>query len=135
MKFKNIDHVVITTKNLSDCIHFYVDILGMEKIESGERIALKFGNAKFNIHTKPKEFLPAAKDPKSGSLDICLIIDGNITDAKNEIESKGGKIAEGPVIRNGATGKMQSIYLFDTDGNLIEIASYKNADGEKPSVL
>ncbi|WP_233541614.1 VOC family protein [Mitsuokella sp. AF33-22] len=30
MKFKNIDHIVITTQDLKACLHFYVDILGME---------------------------------------------------------------------------------------------------------
>lgn len=30
MKFKNIDHIVITTQDLKACLYFYVDILGME---------------------------------------------------------------------------------------------------------
>ena len=30
MRFKNIDHIVITTQDVDACLHFYVDILGME---------------------------------------------------------------------------------------------------------
>ena len=38
---------------------------------------------------------------------------------------KGYPIEEGIVKRHGALGKMQSIYLRDADGNLIEIAVYE----------
>lgn len=30
MKYKNIDHIVITTKNFEACLPIYVDILGMK---------------------------------------------------------------------------------------------------------
>ena len=30
MKYKNIDHIVITTKNFEACLSIYVDILGMK---------------------------------------------------------------------------------------------------------
>lgn len=37
MTLNRIDHFVITTKNLYQCLHFYVDILGMEhKIQREE---------------------------------------------------------------------------------------------------
>lgn len=124
MKFKNIDHIVITTENLGACLHFYVDILGMELDQSNNRYALKFGRQKFNIHTRKAEFLPAAANPTYGSLDLCLIVEDDIDDVKHEIESKGYPIELGPVVRHGALGEMQSIYLRDPDGNLIELSKY-----------
>lgn len=124
MKFKNIDHLVITTQNLKACLHFYVDILGMELDERNGRYAVRFGKQKFNIHTRKAEFLPAAKVPTYGSLDLCLILDGSVEDAKREIEAKGYSIELDPVTRHGALGEMQSIYLRDLDGNLIELSSY-----------
>lgn len=124
MKYKNIDHIVITTKNFEACLPIYVDILGMKAQEKNERYDLFFGNQKFNIHTRKAEFLPAASNPEYGSLDLCLSIEDSIEDAEKEIREKGGAIEEGLVTRHGAFGEMKSIYLRDPDGNLIELASY-----------
>ena len=46
MKFKNIDHIVITTQDLKACLHFYVDILGMELDQRNGRYAVRFGSQK-----------------------------------------------------------------------------------------
>ena len=120
MKFKNIDHIVITTQNLEACLHFYADILGMDR----GRYAVRFGQQKFNIHTRKAEFLPAAEHPTYGSLDLCLILDGSLDEAKQEIEEKGYLVELGPVARHGARGEMRSIYLRDPDRNLVELAEY-----------
>lgn len=126
IKFKNIDHLVLTTQDLDACLHFYGNVLGMTVDKNSGRYAIKFGNQKFNIHTRKAEFLPAAKYPAYGSLDLCLIVDGNIEDVKKEIISKEWPIELGPVARHGTRGEMQSIYLRDPDGNLIELSSYQN---------
>jgi catechol 2,3-dioxygenase-like lactoylglutathione lyase family enzyme len=38
---------------------------------------------------------------------------------------KGVAVVEGIVPRTGAMGPIQSIYIRDPDGNLIEIATYR----------
>lgn len=126
MHIKNLDHLVITTRNLDSCLHFYVDILGMACDRSNGRYAVRFGNQKFNIHTKKAEFLPVAAHPAHGSLDLCLVVDGDIGSVKREIEGKGYPIEEGPVVRHGALGDMESVYLRDPDGNLVELCSYRD---------
>lgn len=123
MKFKTIDHLVITTADLKACLHFYVDVLGMELDESGGRYAVNFGKSKFNIHTRRAEFLPAAENPTYGSLDLCLEVE-NLDEAIGEIRKAGYPIELGPVVRHGARGEMQSIYLRDPDGNLVELCCY-----------
>ena len=125
MEFKGMDHLVLTTADLESCLHFYCGILGMRHECREGRHAFYFGNAKMNIHTRSGEFQPAAAMPTAGSLDFCLIVKGNIEDIRQEIESKGWPVETGPVFRHGAQGAMDSIYLRDPDGNLVEIAVYR----------
>ncbi|SNV60587.1 VOC family protein [Veillonella rodentium] len=124
MEVIGLDHIVITTADINRCIHFYGDIIGMDVVHRDGRYAIYFGNQKLNIHTKPAEFLPAAANPTNGSLDICFIVDEDISSVKKEIERKGYPIELGPVVRHGARGEMQSIYLRDPDGNLVELCQY-----------
>lgn len=126
MRINHLDHLVITTQDLEKCLHFYVDILGMELDDKNGRYAVKFGNQKFNIHRQKAEFLPAARNVTYGSQDLCLIAEGNIEDIKAEIEAKGYPIELGIVQRTGACGPIDSIYLRDADENLVEISVYKN---------
>lgn len=124
MQLETIDHIVITTQNLDDCLHFYVDVLGMELDRANGRYAVRFAGHKFNIHARPAEFLPAAERPTFGSLDLCLTIKGSVDMAKREVESRGWPVELGPVTRHGARGEMRSIYLRDPDDNLVELSSY-----------
>jgi catechol 2,3-dioxygenase-like lactoylglutathione lyase family enzyme len=127
VKVDRIDHLVLTVKDINETIRFYSSAMGMEKVEFGEgRIALSFGQQKINLHQLGKEFEPKAKHVKSGSADLCFIIETPIEQAINELESKGIKVIEGPVQRTGALGKINSAYFRDPDGNLIEISNYAN---------
>ena len=42
-----------------------------------------------------------------------------------KILAKGVEIELGIVRRNGALGAMKSLYIYDFDGNLIELSSYE----------
>ena len=125
MRLLAIDHIVLTTSDIRECVSFYEDILVMKHECSHGRHVLKFGNQKINIHERAGEFLPAASRPAAGSLDFCLVAEGNISQIAEEARLHGGRIVEGPVERIGARGVMDSIYLYDPDGNLVEIAVYR----------
>lgn len=125
MKIRNIDHFVITTSDLKACLDFYVGLLGMEHRENDGHHNLYFPNGKISIHTRKGEFLPAAMNPTFGSQDFCLIVDGDLKDLKSELEAKHAYIISDIVERHGAHGAMQSLYLRDPDGNLVELSSYK----------
>lgn len=124
MKIANFDHLVITTENINKCLDFYVRILGMQHIEKNGRHSVCFSSSKFNIHTKPGEFQPAAAKPVSGALDLCLVVD-NLENALKEVKDKGYPIETAIIERNGACGSMHSFYLRDPDGNLVELCSYQ----------
>ncbi|AMD85933.1 Catechol 2,3-dioxygenase [Capnocytophaga haemolytica] len=123
MEIRYIDHLVITTADLKQCLGFYVGVLGMRCTEENGRYSLFFGNCKINIHSRKGEFLPAAEHPEYGAQDFCLIVD-DVQAAKDELTEKGCPIVEGIVPRSGAKGNMHSIYVRDPDGNLVELSEY-----------
>jgi catechol 2,3-dioxygenase-like lactoylglutathione lyase family enzyme len=125
MQILEMDHFVLTTKNIKACLRFYTETLGMEQKEIKGRFTLWFGSHKINIHTRPAEFLPAADQPVPGSLDLCFEIEDDIEIVFADLKSKSAPLVSDIVERNGSKGKMRSIYLRDPDGNLIELASYK----------
>ena len=124
----HLDHLVLTTANENACVDFYTRVLGMtlESFIGGtppvERKALKFGNLKINLHIKGREFEPKANIPTPGSLDLCFIADRPLEQVIARLSEVGWPIVEGPVIRTGATSKINSVYIRDPDQNLIEIS-------------
>ncbi|MCL4497190.1 MAG: VOC family protein [Deltaproteobacteria bacterium] len=124
MRINNIDHIVFTVNNIDAACRFYSRVLGMRIIEFGEgRKALSFGETKINLHEKGKELEPKALNPVPGSIDICFITDIPMKDMLAHIDSCGIKVIEGPVKRSGSLGPIESIYLRDPDGNLIEVSN------------
>jgi len=124
ISISHIDHLVLTVKDIPTTIEFYTRVLGMFAIQFGDnRSALKFGQQKINIHEAGKEFNPKAQNATPGSADLCLISETKLEQAINHIQSCKVEIIEGPVERNGATGKLLSIYIRDPDLNLIEISN------------
>ena len=124
MQITALDHFVLTTQDFDRCVWFYRDVLGMELLCKDGRYALRFGTQKINIHRRPAEFLPAAGNPVYGSLDLCLLTSTELTLVRMELEKQGLTLEAGIVERNGASGKLQSLYVRDPDGNLIEISKY-----------
>jgi catechol 2,3-dioxygenase-like lactoylglutathione lyase family enzyme len=120
----SIDHIVLTVSNIDKTCEFYSTIMGMEVISfSNGRKALKFGIQKINLHEKNNEFDPKASNSTSGSADICFITTTPIETIIKKIACKDINILEGPILRTGATGPINSIYFRDPDGNLIEISN------------
>lgn len=125
MQINRIDHLVLTVADIDRTVEFYCRVLGMEKVEFGDgRTAPGFGGQKINLHQPGKEFEPGARHVKTGSADLCLIIDTPIEQAIEHIQQHGVDLIAGPVIRTGANGKINSAYLRDPDGNLLEVSNY-----------
>ena len=125
MLISNLDHYVLTVKDIAVSCDFYNKVLGLEIISFGEnRKALRIGSQKINLHQAGEEIMPCAKHPTPGSADLCFITPGSISDFKDHLAEYGVAIELGPVPRNGVLGKMSSLYLRDPDQNLIEISQY-----------
>lgn len=125
MEIDLIDHFVLTVSDLDETVRFYADVLGMRAVtfEDGRR-ALAFGGHKINLHEVGKEFEPKAARPTSGSADFCLITRTPLGEVVGNLAVNGVEVLQGPVEKTGALGVMDSAYIRDPDGNLVEISSY-----------
>jgi len=124
MKIKRIDHIVITTEYPEDCTRFY-SILGFTPRFSNGRIELHSEDFKINVHIKGNELHPHAGRITPGSADLCFEIEGNLDDVVKEIKSKSVNIELEKSPRTGAFGSIDSVYLRDPDGNLVELCQYQ----------
>jgi len=128
MRIDRIDHFVLTVASIQTTCDFYSRVLGMSVVTFGQgRKALLFGRQKINLHEVGKEFEPKANVPTAGSADFCLITDTPINEVIAHLEASGVPVAEGPVVRTGATGAISSVYLRDPDQDLVEVSNYSEA--------
>jgi catechol 2,3-dioxygenase-like lactoylglutathione lyase family enzyme len=137
---QRIDHLVLTCRNVKATIRFYTEVLGMREVTFGSgRKALAFGRQKLNLHpvgqtagratasTAPAATEPVAAvaaQPTPGSVDLCLIVTEPVDVVLAHLAASGIPIDEGPVMRTGALGPIESVYIRDPDGNLIELGRY-----------
>lgn len=125
LKIKSLDHIVLTVKDINRSLAFYKSVLGMQEVTfGGNRKALKFGEQKINLHQYGNEFEPNAFSPTPGSADLCFITSHPISEWITHFGQQGISIEEGPVLRTGANGQLNSIYIRDPDQNLIELSNY-----------
>lgn len=125
MKVEKLDHLVLTVKDIEATCRFYADVLGMEiaTFDHG-RLSLKFGTQKINLHELNDNSIPKALNPTPGSIDLCLITKDSLAEVIEHFQANQVEIIDGPVVRTGAAGKINSIYIRDPDCNLIEISNY-----------
>jgi catechol 2,3-dioxygenase-like lactoylglutathione lyase family enzyme len=126
MRIDRLDHLVLTVADIDVTVDFYSRVLGMEAVTFDEgRRALAFGRSKINLHEAGREFEPKAAHPVPGSADLCLISAGPLEGVIDDLARHGVAIEVGPVLRVGAEGPMDSVYVRDPDGNLVEISTYR----------
>ena len=123
-----LDHLVLTVADIAQTVAFYCDVLGMQVIEfatadSSRRWALSFGAQKINLHQAGASFAPHAAFPSLGAADLCFLSPTPLGDWQNYLAARSVEVIDGPVARSGAQGSMQSLYIRDPDGNLLEISN------------
>ncbi len=129
---QRIDHVVLTCRDIAATIRFYTEVLGMREVTFGAgRKALAFGRQKINLHSVGQvaqgpagSVAAVAARPTPGSADLCLIVSEPLAAVIAHLATCGVPVDEGPVTRTGALGPIESVYVRDPDGNLIELSRY-----------
>jgi len=125
-----IDHFVMTVADMSKTIDFYCSVLGTKMVEfvpptgGPARKSLHFGKQKINLHDAASPYVPHAKTPQAGSVDLCFISSQSLDDWLTHLANHEVSVEEGPVGKTGANGALMSLYIRDPDGNLIEISNY-----------
>lgn len=123
MPIDQLDHLVLTVRDVEGTCDFYRRALGLEVVTFGAgRVALRFGRQKINLHQAGKELDPKAARPTPGSGDLCFITEEPLDAWQRRLTDAGVAVIEGPVRRTGALGPIDSLYLRDPDGNLLEIS-------------
>jgi catechol 2,3-dioxygenase-like lactoylglutathione lyase family enzyme len=129
---QRVDHVVLTCRDVAATLRFYTEVLGMKEVTFGaNRKALAFGRQKINLHplgqaaSGPDGTVAAvAARPTPGSADLCLIVAESADALVAHLAACGVPIEEGPCTRTGALGPIESVYVRDPDGNLVELSRY-----------
>ncbi len=123
----SIDHVVLTVADIEASCDFFRRVLLAEVVTfAGGRKAIRFGSQKINLQTLGQE---ERNHAAAGSGDICLVSSWSMGQIVAHLERHGVRILEGPVQKSGATGPIQSVYINDLDGNVIEIGVYASFFG------
>ncbi|MDG5759040.1 VOC family protein [Natronococcus sp. A-GB1] len=130
MNLTGIDHFVLTVEDLERTCAFYealgAEIVAFDDGRTGERWALRFGEQKINLHPVDTNVEHVAAAPTPGAGDFCLLTETPITEVADRLRERGVEIVEGPVERTGTVGRLESVYVRDPDGNLVEIGRYED---------
>jgi catechol 2,3-dioxygenase-like lactoylglutathione lyase family enzyme len=120
----SLDHLVLTVANIKNTIAFYERVLGMAAREfKPQRYALHFGTQKINLHEVGTVLDPNVRHATAGSGDLCFLTQMPIDDVIAHLQAEGVAVVQGPVGATGARHRLRSVYIYDPDDNLIEIAN------------
>jgi len=125
VRVARIDHVVLTVRDIDRTCAFYEQALGMQRRIFGpdKRTALHFGTQKLNLHPTSRVLDPNVRHATPGSADLCFLTATPIAAVEARLAELGIKVILGPINRAGAQGELRSVYVYDPDENLIEIAN------------
>jgi catechol 2,3-dioxygenase-like lactoylglutathione lyase family enzyme len=120
----HLDHLVLTVADIDRTCDFYERVLGMRRAHFGDgRTALHFGSQKINLHAAGRPIDPNVRHAAPGSADLCFIATTPIADIVDSLNAARVPIIAGPGERSGARSRLMSVYFYDPDENLIEVAN------------
>jgi catechol 2,3-dioxygenase-like lactoylglutathione lyase family enzyme len=132
-----IDHIVVNVSDVERAATWYQKVLGMRRLDYGEasshpRTAMIFGKQRLNLRPVAIEKTEwfTANHEAAGSDDLCFLVAARPDEVVTHLEHCGVEVIIGPISRDGARGKLVSVYCRDPDGSLIEIATYEHGGSE-----
>jgi catechol 2,3-dioxygenase-like lactoylglutathione lyase family enzyme len=123
MKAIAIDHIVLCVADVDRTIAFYEEVLGMQRCEERPgKWSLHFGSNKISLQDAQAS-PDIARETPPGSGNFCLLMDEPVERFAKVLREKEIDIVAGPSERDGATGRILSVYFRDPDGNLVEVSN------------
>jgi len=123
MNLTGFDHIVLCVRDLGATIRFYRDLLGMEpREERPGKWSLHFGANKISLQDAIAN-PDIARDTVPGTGNFCVLTDEPVERLAGVLRDRGVEITAGPGERDGATGRILSVYFRDPDGNLVEVSN------------
>jgi catechol 2,3-dioxygenase-like lactoylglutathione lyase family enzyme len=121
---KSLDHLVLTVASIERTTAFYSRVLGMEARTFGQgRVALHFGHQKINLHEAGHVLDPFVRHATPGSADFCVLTDTPTEEVLAHLRACDVTVVKGPVKRTGAVHTLWSVFFYDPDDNLVEVAN------------
>mmetsp|Transcript_7573 Transcript_7573/g.14766 ORF Transcript_7573/g.14766 Transcript_7573/m.14766 type:complete len:207 (-) Transcript_7573:121-741(-) len=135
VKVRQLDHIALGVSNVETSMRFYSEMLGLpvERVELWMEGKVPFPSVRLNDFTLIDFFhdkdLPADGSRIEHLNHLCLIIDPqDMQQLREAFEARGVKVQSGPATRWGAQGDGTSVYVYDPDGNVVELKCH--APGE-----
>lgn len=123
MKLIGLDHIVLCVEDVERTLAFYREALGMQPREDRPgKWSLFFGASKMSLQDA-KSVPDIARNTVPGSGNFCILTEEPIEGVVTVLRRLGVDIVAGPAERDGATGRLLSVYFRDPDGNLVELSN------------
>ncbi len=122
MSYIGLDHIVLSCHDVPAMLDFYQNVLGARVGEERPgKWAIWFGPHKISLQNEAsKPALAEATTPGSGN--FCVVTETPVAEMSKKIRLSGVYILESGE-KQGAQGKLNSIYFRDPEGNLVEISN------------
>ncbi len=131
VKITEMDHIVLRNKDVEESLRFYTQVLGMkaERVAEWQAGEVRFPSARINADTIIDFFgtdqEPIGKDGAKNQDHFCMVIEPtDMEELKAKFEALGVEIQAGPGKRWGSHGDGISLYIYDPDGNVVELRHY-----------
>lgn len=128
MEIINLDHFVLTVKDLDSSIKFYNQVIGLPIIQeqtNSNFASLKCGHSLLRLRKVENDVNAiVASKLVTGVYDFCLETNASVASIVANYNKHNIPIELGPVTKHGAKGEMTSIYVRDPDNNLVEVSTY-----------
>lgn len=115
-------HLALYVKNLTECVHFYTDLLGMKLVwqPDADNYYLSSGNDNLALHRAPADFNPA-KHQRLDHFGIFLSERDEVDVWHDYLKTNQVEIKAAPKDHRDGT---RSFYCADPDGNVVQFIYY-----------